>query len=455
MTTVREPAVAGTFYPNDAATLSALISTYLEGDAGLDCPKAIIAPHAGYIYSGAIAGEVYRKLASAHGRIKRVVLLGPSHRVAFKGMAVPLSTSFRTPLGDIPIDSESIQQIVGGASVVFLDEAHREEHSLEVHLPFLQHVLDDFTLVPIVVGDASKEAVATVLEKLWGGDETLIVISSDLSHFEAYNTANSIDANTSRKIMALDATLKGDEACGCRPVNGLLHYIKTHHIKTHRLAIKTVNVKNSGDTAGNKGRVVGYGAWHVTEEAKQNIDTWTLADKQTLLQLAREAIRSPLEGGKNFNTDLNLFPERLKKERATFVTLNMAGKLRGCIGSLQAHRPLVLDVAKNAQAAAYEDPRFSGLSHEEYQQIDIHISILSQPESLPASSLEDLAGKLRPGMDGLIIKEGSRQATYLPSVWQQIRDPRQFITELRAKAGLDSQDWQNTEVFTYTTEEFY
>ena len=255
--------------------------------------------------------------------------------------------------------------------------------------------------------------------------------------------------------MTLDATLKGDEACGCRPVNGLLHYIKTHHSKTHRLAIETVNVKNSGDTAGNKGRVVGYGAWHVTEESKQNIDTWTLADKQTLLQLARESIRSPLEGGKNFNIDLNLFPERLKKERATFVTLNMAGKLRGCIGSPQAHRPLVLDVAKNAQAAAFQDPRFSGLSHEEYQQIDIHISILSQPRRLPASSLEDPAGKLRPGVDGLIIKEGSRQATYLPSVWQQIRDPRQFITELRAKAGLDSQGWQNTEVFTYTTEEFY
>ena len=350
MTTVREPAVAGTFYPNDAATLSALISTYLEGDAGLECPKAIIAPHAGYIYSGAIAGEVYRKLGSAHDKIKRVVLLGPSHRVAFKGMAAPLSTRFRTPLGDIPVDSECIQQIVGGASVGFLDEAHLEEH---------------------------------------------------------------------------------------------------------RLTIETVNVKNSGDTAGNKGRVVGYGTWHVTEESKQNIDKWTLADKQTLLQLAREAIRSPLEDGKNFNTDLNLFPERLKKERATFVTLDMAGKLRGCIGSLQAHRPLVLDVTKNAQAAAFQDPRFSGLSHEEYQQIDIHISILSQPRRLAASSIEDLVGKLRPGVDGLIIKEGSRQATYLPSVWQQIRDPRQFITELRAKAGLDSQGWQNTEVFTYTTEEFY
>jgi len=450
MTTVREPAVAGTFYPNDAATLSTLISTYLDGEAGLNCPKAIIAPHAGYIYSGAIAGEVYRKLGSAHDKIKRVVLLGPSHRVAFKGMAVPLSTSFRTPLGDIPVDSESIQQIVDGTSVGYLDEAHREEHSLEVHLPFLQHALDDFTLVPIVVGDASKESVAAVLEKLWGGDETIVVISTDLSHFETYDTANSLDENTTKKIMMLDATLNGDEACGCRPVNGLLHYIKTHG-----LAIETVNVKNSGDTAGDKRRVVGYGAWHVTVASNQNIDIWTLADKQMLLQLAREAIRSPLEGEKNFNPDLNLFPEKLKRERATFVTLNIAGKLRGCIGSLQAHRPLVLEVANNAQAAAFQDPRFSPLSYEEYQQIDIHISILTQPRRLPASSQEDLAGKLQPGVDGLIIKEGSRQATYLPSVWQHILDPRQFIAELRVKAGLDAQGWQNTEVFTYTTEEFY
>ena len=159
--------------------------------------------------------------------------------------------------------------------------------------------------------------------------------------------------------MNLDATLKGDEACGCRPVNGLLHYIKTHN-----LAIETVDVKNSGDTAGNKDRVVGYGAWQVKQASKQNTDTWTLADKQTLLQLAREAIRSPLEGEKNFNIDLNRFPEQLKKERATFVTLNIAGKLRGCIGSLQAHRPLVLDVAHNAQAAAFQDPRFNHLSHD-------------------------------------------------------------------------------------------
>lgn len=450
MTTVRKPAAAGTFYPNNAATLSALISTYLDGEAGLDCPKAIIAPHAGYIYSGAIAGEVYRKLLNAHDKIKRVVLLGPSHRVAFKGMAVPLSTSFRTPLGDIPIDSERIQQIVGDNSVGFLDEAHREEHSLEVHLPFLQHILDDFTLVPIVVGNASKESVAAVLENLWNGDETLIVISTDLSHFEPYDTANSLDANTTRKIMTLDATVKGEEACGCRPLNGLLHYMKTHH-----LAIETVNVKNSGDTAGDKDRVVGYGAWYVTEASKQNFDKWSLADKQTLLQLAREAIRNPLEGENNFAPDLNLFPESLKRERATFVTLNMAGKLRGCIGSLQAHRALVLDVANNAQAAAFQDPRFTPLSHEEYQQMDLHISILTQPRRLPASSLEDLAGKLQPGVDGLIIKEGSRQATYLPSVWQHILDPRQFIAELRVKAGLDAQGWQNTEVFTYTTEEFY
>lgn len=450
MTTVREPAVAGTFYPNDAATLSALISTYLEGSAGLDCPKAIIAPHAGYIYSGAIAGEVYRKLLNTADKIKRVVLLGPSHRVAFKGMAVPLSTSFRTPLGDIPIDSECIQQIVDDTSVGILDEAHREEHSLEVHLPFLQHILDDFTLVPIVVGNASKETVARVLARLWGGGETLIVISTDLSHFEAYDAAVSLDANTTRKIMTLDATLNGEEACGFRPLNGLLHYIKTNH-----LAIETVNVKNSGDTAGDKDRVVGYGAWHVTEASKEHVDKWSLTDKQTLLQLAREAIRSPLAGEKNFNPELKLFPERLKKERATFVTLNMAGKLRGCIGSLQAHRALVLDVAKNAQAAAFQDPRFNPLSHEEYQKIDIHISILTQPRRLTASSLEDLAGKLQPGVDGLIIKEGARQATYLPSVWQHILDPRQFIAELRVKAGLDEQGWQDTEVFTYTTEELH
>ncbi len=450
MESVREPAVAGTFYPNDPMALSTQISSYLEGDTGDRCPKALIAPHAGYIYSGPVAGSIYRRISSARERIRRVVLLGPSHRVAFRGMAVPSSTHFRTPLGDIPLDTAAVTELCHLGAVTVMDEAHEQEHSLEVHLPFLQQVIDDFRLIPVVVGDVTPEEVAGLLDRLWGGDETLIVISSDLSHYDSYENAKIIDARTNTKILNLDATLQGKEACGCRPVNGLLKYARQRGF-----SIQTIDVRNSGDTAGTRDRVVGYGAWELTEQV-QSEDNWSRAEKQTLLQLARESIRSPLEGEKNFNINLNHFPDRLKQERATFVTLNLDGRLRGCIGSLQAHRPLVVDVAHNAQAAAFKDPRFQALTHPEYQKIDIHISILSAPEPLIVSSRAELINNLKPGVDGLIIKEGTRQATYLPSLWEQLGSADQFVSELRRKAGLDPNGWTDeTEVFTYRTEEFH
>ncbi len=452
MEAVREPAVAGTFYPNDPVALSSLIDTYLEGNpVPSEAPKALIAPHAGYAYSGPVAGSAYRLLSPAHARIKHVVLLGPSHRVAFEGMAVPYSASFRTPLGDIPLAKDRISRIAGHHAVHYRDDAHAEEHSLEVHLPFLQRVIDDFDLVPVVVGDASREEVADVVGALWGEDDTLIVISTDLSHYLPYEQARRTDANTCRKIEQLDSSLIGQEACGSRAINGLLH-----HLKRNGMDVSTVEVSNSGDTAGDHSRVVGYGAWAISGEKKVAAqESWSLAERQTLLQLAREAIRSPLEGEERFNLNLDRFQSHIKEERASFVTLNIDGQLRGCIGSLTAHRPLVLDVAHNAQAAAFKDPRFRAVSHEEYQQLDVHISILSKPTPLLVDSRSALEQALRPGIDGLIIKEGARQSTYLPSVWTQLPDPGQFVRELRRKAGLHPDGWnQNTEVFTYTTVEF-
>jgi len=451
MESVREPVVAGTFYPSDPITLGSLIDTYLAGDASPETvPKAIIAPHAGFVYSGPVAGRVYKQFEPARATIKRVILLGPSHRVAFRGMAVPTTTSFRTPLGNIPVDSAAISKIVSLPAVGFLDQAHADEHSLEVHLPFLQQVIDDFSLVPIVVGDVSKEEVADVLDSLWGGPETLVIISSDLSHYEPYDRAKDLDSKTCNKITSLNATLAGGEACGCRPVNGLLHYLKLHN-----LSIETVDLRNSGDTAGSRDRVVGYGAWRVLGNSEAESAEWNLSERQTLLQLAREAIRSELEGDKGFNLNLDRFSPELRAERATFVTINLNGRLRGCIGSLIAHRPLVVDVAHNAQAAAFKDPRFSALTLAEYQHIDLHISILSEPREVFVSSRQDLISNLMPGKHGLIIKENGHQATYLPSVWDQLPDPDQFVSELRRKAGLPGDGWSDdTQVLFYTAEEF-
>ena len=256
----RYPVFAGSFYPAHPQQLHALVSQLLaDATCAAKVPKAVIVPHAGYRYSGPVAAAVYQRLRSAEQRIKRVVLMGPSHRVAFTGLAVTAADGYLTPFGDIPIDKVAVADLLRLPFVERIEEAHAQEHSLEVHLPFLQQVLDDFCLVPIVAGDASAEQVRQVLELLWGGPETLIVISSDLSHFHDYATAQQLDQATSQHIEDLDyQAIDAQAACGCVPVRGLLKLLKQQ-----ARSIKTVALNNSGDTAGDKQRVVGYGAYVV------------------------------------------------------------------------------------------------------------------------------------------------------------------------------------------------
>ena len=455
MQAVRAPAVAGTFYAGNEQELMTSVDAMLNSvESSEPSPKVIIAPHAGHIYSGPVAATAYQRLKNRKQDINRVVLLGPSHRVGFRGIAATSATSYATPLGEIPLAAQAIQAVIGLPETGFLDEAHTEEHSLEVHLPFLQRVLGKFELVPLVVGDASKEAVAAVIERLWGGPETLIVISSDLSHYHDYATARKIDTNTSDKITALDDSLSGEEACGCRPLNGFLYLA---HKKG--LSVEKIDLRNSGDTAGTREQVVGYGSYVVVEDPLILTETteqdYNLALRQRMLQVARDSILHPLIGDTNLKIDLKQFPAALQDDRASFVTLNIDNRLRGCIGSLIAHRPLILDIFSNSQAAAFKDPRFKPLTIDEFHQTDIHISVLSVPEKLTVSSREQLLTQLRPGVDGLILEENGRRATYLPSVWEQLPDPEAFVTELRRKAGLAATSWSdNVIIHRYRTEEF-
>lgn len=258
MSKIRFPAVAGQFYPDDPEILQRAVRGYLEqAHPGGKAPKAIIAPHAGYVYSGPVAASAYACIVPARHTISRVVLLGPAHRVYVRGLALSSAEAFSTPLGTIEIDKDAVSRIQALPQVVVMDAAHALEHSLEVHLPFLQTILDHFTLVPLVVGDARPEEVAEVLDLLWGGDETLIVVSSDLSHFYDYATAAAKDRATSDAIehFQLDR-IDPDHACGCRPVNGLLHLARQRGLK-----VQTLDLRNSGDTAGPRDSVVGYGAY--------------------------------------------------------------------------------------------------------------------------------------------------------------------------------------------------
>ncbi|MDP3844401.1 MAG: AmmeMemoRadiSam system protein B [Oxalobacteraceae bacterium] len=264
MHTIRQPAVAGTFYPAQrqqlASNLEAMLKAAKPGGHAI-FPKAIVVPHAGYRYSGPTAAAAYARLAAGRTAIRRVVLLGPVHRVPVRGLALSGADAFATPLGKIALDAAAITSIADMRQVVVSPAAHAMEHSLEVQLPFLQSVLDDFTLVPLAVGDATPAEVAQVLEALWGGPETVIVISSDLSHFLPYRTAQAVDRETVHSILQLDSTLTHEQACGGTPVNGLLLAAQRHHLRPELLELC-----NSGDTAGDRERVVGYASFVFTEE---------------------------------------------------------------------------------------------------------------------------------------------------------------------------------------------
>ena len=442
---IRPPAVAGLFYPLDRNELEQNIRNYLDQvHVDIPPPKAIIAPHAGYIYSGPIAAEVYACLKPARNRINKVVLLGPAHRVYLEGLALPDATTFATPLGDIEIDQQLVNTVRRFPQVTVMDSAHAQEHSLEVHLPFLQVVLGEFSLLPLVVGEVNQERVSEVLSAVWGGDETLIVISSDLSHYHEYETARQIDAATSKAIASYQLDAIGpNQACGCRPMRGLLNLARERDME-----IEVLDVRNSGDTAGPHDQVVGYGAYAVYYRPSP------LAEyEQELLSIARQSIEYGFKNKQALKPDLKQCDEPLKQPRATFVTLKIDSNLRGCIGTLQAVDPLLTSVADSAYKAAFQDPRFNPLTEEEFKQIELSISVLTPPAEIKFTSEADLLRQLQPGSDGLIIESGHKRATFLPEVWHSLPDADDFLRQLKLKAGMGTGETPQ-KAWRYHTEHF-
>lgn len=439
MLAIRPAAVAGTFYPADAAALRAQVQSCLGGvpahNGGVP-PKLLVVPHAGYVYSGPVAGHAYARLAPWAGRIRRVVLLGPAHRVAVRGLAVPSVDVFETPLGSVHIDRAARDALAGFAQVVQDDRAHAQEHSLEVQLPFLQSVLGAaFTLLPLAVGDATIDEVAEVIEHLWGGEETLIVVSTDLSHYLSYDDARAADRTTAARIAALATDIDPHEACGAHALNGALAAARRHGLKAQLL-----DLRNSGDTAGDRRRVVGYAALALTapiDGAVGDEDDEVLG--AALLARARNSIAAAL----GMTREPEAHHPALARTGATFVTLRDAtGKLRGCIGRMEAVRPLEDDVRHNAAAAAFNDPRFGPLQQHEWHGLQIEVSLLEPAEVLPpARCRTDALRPLRPHVDGVIVEWRGRRATFLPQVWEQLPEPEDFLSALLRKAGLPPDFW--------------
>ncbi|MBI3447169.1 MAG: AmmeMemoRadiSam system protein B [Magnetospirillum sp.] len=443
MTVLRPTAVAGQFYPADFAEANRQLSAFLDGAGARPAdprrPKALIAPHAGWIYSGPVAASAYVRLLPWRGSYSRVVLLGPSHRVALRGMALSSADQWASPLGAVALDKEGAARLAGLAGVGILDQAHAQEHSLEVHLPFLQAVLGEFSLLPVVVGDAPPDMVAALLDSVWGGPETLIVISTDLSHYLPYGECQKADRRTVTAFEHLDPTaISRDGACGRIPVGGLLRTAERRSME-----IVTLDVRNSGDTAGTKDRVVGYGAWVLYENTgeKSMSDEAAIRDVgQILLDLAWASIRHGLSNGAAAPPPAER-PGKLGEPGAVFVTLHRQGQLRGCIGSPIAWRPLAEDITDNAFKAAFKDPRFPPLHLQELDQLTLSVSVLTPPLPMSFTDEADLLAQLRPRLDGLIIEDGGKRALFLPSVWEQLADKRAFLAHLKAKAGMAHDHW--------------
>jgi len=428
MACVRPAAVAGSFYPRDSRALITELDDLLGGveqlAPRLGFPKALIVPHAGYVYSGPVAARAYDEVAAARGVVRRVVLLGPVHRVPVRGLALPGADAFATPLGAVPIDRDACRAVQALPQVVTSEPAHALEHSLEVQLPFLQKILGDFALVPLAVGMANVEEVAQVIERLWGGRETLIVISTDMSHYHAYEEARRIDGATVDRIAALATDIDHDEACGATPLNGLLSVAKRRN-----LSIKLLAACNSGDTAGGKGQVVGYSSFALYEGGEVRREDVG----STLISIASGSISNGLGLGPKPEVDGAAW---LDQAGATFVTLLRGGALRGCVGSLEAARPIGADVADNALGAAFRDPRFPALTRDEWPACSVEVSLLSAAKPIQFADEDHLLALIRAGEDGLILEADGRRATFLPQVWESIADTRQFLDELMRKAGI-------------------
>ena len=451
--TVRRPAVAGVFYPGEGRALQAEVAAYLaeaKGDARAVPAKIVLVPHAGYVYSAPVAARAYARLTAQRGRIRRVVIAGPTHRVAVRGIAVPTVDAFETPMGRVPIDREAIASLADLPQVVAHDGAHAAEHALEVQLPFLQAVLGEVAIVPLAVGHLPPQQVAEVLERLWGGDETLIVISSDLSHYRPYAQARAVDERTVQAILALDATLDHEQACGATPLAGALIAARRHGLRARLL-----DLRNSGDTAGDRSRVVGYcaiafepvrgaadaddargeGTAGGPDDADDADDDHALG--AALTGRARNAIGSAL-GLPAVDEPAH---QALARPGASFVTLRRGADLRGCIGSLEARRPLGEDVHHNARAAAFQDPRFAPVTVREMQALRIEVSLLGPASRIAAVDEAALLRQLQPGVDGLVLQWRGQRATFLPQVWEQLPEPAAFVGALKRKAGLPDGFW--------------
>jgi MEMO1 family protein len=470
---VRPAAVAGQFYPGNAATLRKDVERYLADAAGRtklpSAPRMLISPHAGYVFSGPVAGYGYSTIDKS---VKTVILIGPSHHAMFDGLALPGVDSFETPLGRLPLNKEVIAKLSASPLVGVVPKAHSAEHCLEVQLPFLQVLVPGVSIVPLVTGQVDPAAVAELLAPLID-DKTLVIASSDLSHYSASREARRLDSVT------IGTVLKGDvggplDACGETAIRVVMRLARQFGLEPVVLDARN-SYETTADAApqyADPNRVVGYASIAFVKKGGAATpkpvqaqassvasasgapagDGLAPATKSYLLALARAALEAAVKGERPPAT--GDAPAETKEKRGCFVTLTESGQLRGCIGYIEPIKPLADALVDNARSAALSDPRFPQVVASELKDITVEVSVLTKPEALAFAGPDDLLRKLVPGRDGVILSKGFHQSTFLPQVWDQLPDKVQFLEHLSLKGGMSSDGWKDAQVKTYRAVHF-
>lgn len=464
---VRKSLIAGSWYSGNPELLRKDIETYLDNvHSWIQYEKvvALISPHAGYAYSGQVAAHAYKSIEGK--RFDTVVVIGPSHRAFFRGASLYDGVGYETPLGIVYADIETAQEIQNQSGMIsFIPDAHRQEHSVEIQLPFLQVVLGEFGFVPVVMGAQDEKTcreLATALVKVLKGREALIVGSSDLSHFRGYNKTVKMDGIVLEHIRKMDPDGllkelgKGScEACGGGPIVATMMAAKMLGAEGSTV----LNYANSGDVSGERDKVVGYASavFYLADPDKkqakeilQDTDSGlSKADRDMLLKIARDSIESKLTGG--MKPEINPQPEALKKKAGAFVTIKKRGKLRGCIGHIRPIKPLHETVSEMAEAAAFDDPRFPPLEEKEAVDLTVEISVLTALKEIKSS--EDIVV----GRHGIYLVRGFRSGLLLPQVATDYNwDRLTFLEQTCQKAGLPSNAWREkgTKVYIFSADVF-
>lgn len=447
MKKIKPPAVAGKFYTDNKEELISQLNSFSKNNIKdyNYSSRAIIVPHAGYIYSGQLASKGFQYLDK---NIKNIFIFAPAHSVPVDGIALSPHDEWSTPLGEIPLNQKINEELDGKFECSYNEAAFRNEHAIEVQVPFIQTSFQDVKIIPLLVGFTNHKNITEIIDHYWSNSENGFVISSDLSHFYSNDDAVKIDTVTAEMIESNDIKeFNHKQACGSMGICGLVEFTQSK-----KYSLIRVGQTNSAETSGDTSSVVGYGSWLLYEGEKSDFIKKYFSE--FTIDVCKKSILYGLDNKTHLPVNkLENIPTVFEEYGACFVTLEVNDNLRGCIGSIIAHQPLIEDLVLNAYSAAFSDTRFSPLTKNEFEKLEIAVSLLSSPVQMSFKDEDDLLSQIQPFIDGIIIKDGQHQAVYLPSVWEQLPNKTLFLNSLKQKAGLSPHHFsKNFETYRFTTE---